>query len=213
MGKGISPVLKGLLRRRPPPVATAAALSEFLDRRAALVAQKSVIGYCHVKTQLPLTELITETRFSEAFERSRAEAHSAVLADLTVLTEGYLRAAAGRRAIELPERLAALYAAVLAAHPRPAHRPEGWAVAVEAVRERLKAAQAGPPRGAAAIAESSAEHLFRTLPIHERLREPDKPAIVANVKFLMVGMVHEFERQLDPAALAADLLPPEDAAA
>jgi hypothetical protein len=38
------------------------------------------------------------------------------------------------------------------------------------------------------------------------LREPDKPAIVANVRFLMVGLRHQFDRRLDPAALVDALL-------
>ena len=51
------------------------------------------------------------------------------------------------------------------------------------------------------------------LPIHETLRDPDKPAIVASVQFQMVGLAHQFESRFRPAALAADLLSVREAAA
>ncbi|HEX6980313.1 MAG TPA: hypothetical protein VF342_13535 [Alphaproteobacteria bacterium] len=206
-------MLKALIRRwRGASVATPAALIEFLDHRAALVAQKSIIGYCHVKTRLPLSELTIEKQFADAFEISRWEGYAAVLADLVVMTEGYLRPFAGSRAGDLVGPLAGIYEQTLAIHPRPGHRPEGWAADVERLRQRLLAAQAGPVRQPAEVALNSAERLYETLPIHSTLREPDKPAIVANVQFMIVGLAHEFRKQLDCAALVAELLPIGDTA-
>ena len=202
-------MLKEILQRfreRNRPVATASELSRFLEERAAQVAQQSVIGYCHVKTQLPLVELMRDQPFVDAFHISRWEAFAAVLADLVVVTEGLLRDAAGERASRLVNPLTTLFADILARHPVPAHRPQGWSDAIEGLRVRLARAQLAQPLSFATVAETSAERLFATLPIHERLREPDKPAIVANVKFLMVGLRHQFDRRLDPPALVDALL-------
>ncbi|HSE79965.1 MAG TPA: hypothetical protein VLG66_18360 [Alphaproteobacteria bacterium] len=193
-------------RERNRPIATRGDMAAFLEERAAQVAQKSVIGYCHVKTQLPLVELMRDKPFADAFEVSRWEAFAAVLADLVVVTEGLLRPAAEARAPRLVEPLTAVFADVLAHHPVPAHRPGGWADAIESLRVRLARAQIAQPLPFATVAETSAERLFETLPIHPRLREPDKPAIVANVRFLMVGLRHQFDRRLDPAALVDALL-------
>lgn len=207
-------MLKALMRRwrGAASVATPAALIEFLDRRAALVAQKSIIGYCHVKTRLPLSELTIEKQFADAFEIARWEGYAAVLADLVVMTEGYLRPFAGPRSRDLVDPLAGIYEQTLAIHPRPGHRPEGWAADVERLRLRLQTAQAGPVRGPMEVALTSAERLYETLPIHATLREPDKPAIIANVQFLIVGLAHEFRKQLDCVALVAELLPARDTA-
>ncbi len=202
-------MLKALWQRfgeRNRPVATSRELSIFLEERAARVAQQSVIGYCHVKTQLPLVELMRDRPFVDAYEASRWEAFAAVLADLVVFAEGLLREAAGERAARLVDPLTTLFADILARHPVPAHRAEGWSDAIEGLRVRLARAQLAQPLSFAAVAETSAERLFATLPIHERLREPDKPAIVANVKFLMVGLRHQFDRRLDPLALVDALL-------
>jgi hypothetical protein len=200
-------MLKQLLQRwRRPTIASGDALATFLDQNASLIAQKTIIGYCTVKTMLPLPELTKEKPFADALEISRWEAYAAALADLMVVAEGRLRPAAGGRSYELAARLADVYGSRLAAHPVPAHKTEGWAEEVAALRQRLTTAQLAPPMAIADIALTCAEKIFTTLPIHESLREPDKPAIMANVQFLMVGMAHRFNSEIDSAAIVADLM-------
>ena len=200
-------MLRALLRRqRHRPVDSAQALGRFLDRNASLIAQKSVIGYCQVKSMLAVNELLREKQFADAFEISRWEGYAAILADLVVVAEGYLRPASEGRDAALAEPLVRVCAEILASHPKPIHRPEGWVDVVDALRARLLRSQLAPPATIAQIAQTSAERLYATLPIHESLRAPDKPAIMANVQFMMVGLAHEFESQIDTAALAADLV-------
>jgi hypothetical protein len=188
-------VLKAMFGRwRKPPIASVADLATFLDRQSAQITQRSIIGYCHVKTNLPFTELNRERQFADAFEIARWEGYAAVLSDLVVISESVLRPAAGGRLEDLAARLVLLYAEVLGRHPVPSHRPDGWEDTITALRRRLARSQLGPPRPIAQVAEISAERLYATLPIHERLRAPDKPAIVANVQFLLVGLAHEFEK-------------------
>lgn len=207
-------MLGGLLRRwRAPAVTTAAGLAAFLDKNASLVAQKSVIGYCHVKTNMPLAELLKDKQFFDAYERSRWESFAVVLADLVLVAETYLRPAATGRLPALAGRLGDVYGDILARHPLPTERPGGWTVEVESVRARLAAAQETLPLPIAQIADISARRLYDALPIHERLREPDQPAIEASVRFLMVGLAHKFDSSLDPAAIVTDLLPESATAA
>jgi hypothetical protein len=202
-------VLSQIFRRwQPAPIASRADLATFLDQRAALVAQQSVVGYCHVKTGLTLKDLNCEAEFASAFEFSRWEAFVAVLADLVVLAEGRLRSAAGGRANELVQGLTDLFAAVLAGHTPPSHRAAGWPDEIAALRERLARAQVAEPKPVVKVAEVSAERLYDTLPIHPDLRVRDKPALIANVQFRMVSQCDEFDRRLDPQAVVADLLGP-----
>ena len=200
-------MLSRLLRRwLPPPIESRRDLIGFLDQRAALVAQQSVVGYCHVKTGLILKELNCEPEFARAFEVSRWEAYAAVLADLVVLTEGRLRSTAGSRASELVAALTDLFAAVLAGHTLPAHRAAGWSAEIAALRDRLARAQLAEPMPAVKVAEASASRLYETLPIHPDLRVRDKPALLANVRFRILGQCDEFDRRLDAPAVVADLL-------
>ncbi len=200
-------MLKNLFQRwRRPAITTGEALGAFLDQNASLISQKTIIGYCNVKTMLPLPELTKEQRFVDALEISRWEAYAAALADLFVVAEGRLRNAGVGPQYDLVARLADLHDAVLSRYPAPAHKSEGWAGEAAALRQRLTTAQLAPPMAMADIALICAERIFSTLPIHERLREPDKPAVVANVQFMMVGMAHRFDTEIDSAAVTADLL-------
>ncbi len=202
-------MLKQLLQRwRRPTIATGEALGAFLDQNASLIAQKTILGYCSVKTMLPLPELTREKQFSDALEISRWEAYAAALSDLFMVAEGRLRGAVRGREYDLVARLADLHATVLSRHPVPAHRPDGWVGAIDAARQRLTTAQLAPPMAMADISLTCAEHIFSTLPIHETLREADKPAVVANVQFMIVGMAHRFDSEIDSIAVAADLLGP-----
>lgn len=200
-------MLKQIFQRwRRPTITTGETLGVFLDQNASLIAQKTIIGYCTVKTMLPLAELTREKQFADALEISRWEAYAAALADMFTVAEGRLRPAAGGRGHELAGRLADLYRQRLTAHPAPAHRAQGWEPDIAALHQRLTTAQIAPPMAMADVSAICAEHIYATLPIHERLREPDKPAIVANVQFMMVGLAHRFDAEIDSAAIVADLL-------
>lgn len=185
-------------------------LGSFLDRNAWLVAQKSVIGYCHVKTQLPIQELIKEKAFADAYDVAIWEAYAAALADLTIVAETYLRPAAGGQGhAAVLEPLVAVFGALLGAHPRPPHRSAGWEDEVAALRRRLETAIAAPPQPIRQISTAASARIFETLPIHGRLRAADAPAVEAGVQFLMVGLAHEFEKRLDAKAIVAETARPK----
>lgn len=192
-------------RRRRGQVDSGESLARFLDERASYVAQKCLTGYCHVKTNLPLHEMMRESAFAEAYEVARWEGHAAALADLVVVAEGRLRGEAASPAA-LVEPLVRLFAGVLSSHRAPSRRPGQLEEDVAALRARLCEAQQAPPRPIADISKTGAERLYAHLPIHERLREPDKPAIVASVQFQMVGLAHEFDRAIDARSVVGDLL-------
>lgn len=193
-------MFKGLLRReRVKKVASAASLAAFLDRNASLVSQKTVVGYCLVKTSLPLHELIKEKVFADAYDAAIWEGYAAVLADLVLVAEAHLRPVAGDHPEEVARGLVHLHADIVAG------RPHGWATDTKALRVRLQEHQTAPPKPIREIAETAGERIYAALPIHERLRKPDKPAAVAGVQFLMVGLAHEFNSQIDGPAVVAEL--------
>jgi hypothetical protein len=199
-------MLFGLLRpRRLTRFVTAADLAQFLDEKTALISQKSLVGYCEVKTNLPLSELMREKRFADAYEVARWEAFAVVLAGLVVVTESYLRPATAQTPGCANAALVEIFAHVLARYPVPAHRPQGWDDRITALRERLAQVQLAPPQPVAVIAERAGEQLYAVMPIYESLREPDRPAIVANVQFMMVGLAHQFTTQIEPTTLVAAL--------
>ena len=191
---------------RQPPVATVDGLSEFLRADAALVAQKCLVGYCHVKTRLPLAELMRDAAFHDAYEAARWEGFAAVLGDLAVIVEGHLRPAAGERPGALADRLADVHDAVLAGRPRPGAPEAGWRDVEAAMRVRLHRVQLAAPQSVADVAWTSATRLYETLPIHRQLRKPDREAVIASVRFMMVSRCGRLDRRLDRDRLVRALL-------
>ena len=195
-----------LARIRPqPPVRTAAGLRDFLAERAALVTQKTMIGYCHARTLLPMNELMRDAGFRDAFNLARRAGYAALLEDLFVIAEGRLRGAAGLAPEALAAALTTLFTSLLRDGDEAARPLEDPAILGERLRQRLALVQSELPRPIADIAQVSAGRIYAAMPIHERLRAPDEEAIKASVRFMLVGMASTFDTRLDPPAIAADL--------
>jgi hypothetical protein len=190
-------------------IATIAELAEFLVREASLIAQKSIVDYCQMKTRLPLTELTREKRFADAFDEARRASFAAVLADLVATVEAHLRPHAGSRAGALAEALAAFYAECLG---RFDDRHPAAAMDAESMARRLARLQLAAPKTSADIAATAANALFDALPIHPNLRKDDREPVVDGVRFLFMSRCQRLDRQLDAAALIDALLARGEAA-
>ena len=194
-------------RLRPAPIASVDGLQTFLEERAALIAQKCAIDYCRGKTGLASYALFTEQPFLKALEVCRWETFVTVLGDLLIITEGHLRAhAAAEQHTRLREALLALYSAVLAPLPAPAHRPDGWNDAIAAFTLRLKTVGLGAPKRALDVADHSAKGLFDTLPIHISMRDLDEEVVYGSVRFRMIAVSQEMQRRIAAADLVRQLL-------
>jgi len=200
-------------RLQPAPIATAQALSAFLQERAFFLAQKCAIDYCRGKTGLASYALFSEKRFLDALDVCRWETFVAALGDLLIVTESLLRVeVASEQRERLCDALAALHAAVLGALPPPGHRTQGWAGDSEAFALRLRSASLAAPRATPQVAEYSARRLFDTLPIHSNMRELDEEVVFGAVRFRMISVRQEMERRLRAAELAGALLAGQNAA-
>jgi hypothetical protein len=191
---------------RPAPIATRAALRDFLQERSLLIAQKCAIDYCRGKTGLASHALFTEKPFLDALDVCRWEGYEAVLGDLLILTEAYLRphAGPGQRA-KLRDTLVELHGRILGAGELPAHRPQGWGDAYAAFSLRFQAACAAPPRAAVEVADHSARRLFDTLPIHSRMRALDEEVVFGAVRFRMIAVNQELQRRAAASELVREL--------
>jgi hypothetical protein len=191
----------------PGPIDTAPELQGFLDERAAFVAQKSIVAYCQMKTRTYLLDLLKEKVFQEAFDRSRWESFAVVLSDLLVIVAGDLGVGLGEKEQDtLAARMGAMYRSILDGHPRPAHRPEGWADAFEAFDRRLAVARLAPPKPVLEVASHSAGRLFVLLPIHDSLRTRDGMSVEGGVRFLIAAATDALGRRMRREPLLADLL-------
>lgn len=193
-------------------IATLEELADFLAREASLVAQKSIVDYCHMKTRLPLNELTREKAFADAFDAARATAYGAVLADLVAAVETHLRAPAGTRSGALPKALARLYAQCLARFEGGA-RGEAAKSDTAALERRLAQLQLAAPKSSAEIALTSGNVVFDALPLHPSLRKFDREPVVEGVRFLLMSRCQRLGERLAADALIAALLAETPAAA
>jgi hypothetical protein len=191
---------------RPAPIATGAALQDFLQERALFIAQKCAIDYCRGKTGLASYALFSEKRFLEALDVCRWESFEAVLGDLVILAEAHLRPHAGvERQAQLCGALLQLHRQVLAASAAPAHRPQGWDDALPRFASRFGAACERQPAKALDVADHSAQRLFDTLPIHASMRALDEEVVFGAVRFRMIAVNQELQRRAAASELVREL--------
>ena len=196
---------------RLAPIASRESLREFVSARASLVAQKCAVDYCRGKTGLFSYALFEEKIFLDALAVCRWESFAATVADLLVITEGYLRpaaqAAGGANTVEhVGAALARFYPEILSSYPLPAHRStQGWSDAEAAFAIRFAAALAAPPREPVDIADHSARRLFETLPIHVNMRELDEEIVHGAVRFRLIAVHQELQRRARPTKLVEAL--------
>jgi len=194
-------------RLRPVPIAAPDALKTFLGERAALIAQKCAIDYCRGKTGLASYALFTEEPFLKALDVCRWETFVAVLGDLLIMAEGYLRPhVTAQQHPRLREALIGIHSAVLVSLPVPRYRVQGWGEATAEFTTRLKAASLGEPRRARDVANHSAKRLFETLPIHASMRALDEEVVYGAVRFRMIAVSQEMHRRFVAADLIGQLL-------
>lgn len=198
--------LRSLWARRSArrPLREVAQLGEFLSRHAAFIAQKCADDYCRNKVGLSHYALSEERAYHDALRICRWEGYAAMLAGLTAVTQRMLLEA-GFDAARTERALVALFERLLAQHPVPSHRPEGWGDLVAALPARLRAARADPPPPLAEIAAIAGRRLFEVLPLHSRYREHDEPVVIGAVQFNFVGVSDRLRRELDAAAVGREL--------
>jgi hypothetical protein len=193
--------------RKEPPISTSAELAQFLDSRAAFMAQKCVVEFCRVRAGVYWQKLFSEREFQEKLTASCWQSFPPATAMLAEMVEGVIRPAAGLRQRQLPAALERLAAEVFARHPLPAGAPEDfWIEARKLVRARLDATQADAPRPVRKVAEPMARLIHQALPIHQDLVAHDYDYIRNNLRMNLLRAHEDFLKVADLPALAEDLL-------
>jgi len=201
-------VLFGLFgkRQRRSGIANYAEFLDFLDSRSAFIAQKCIYEYCRARSGLHWEKLMKEAGFLAAYEVSRWEGFAAALADLLVHFEGLLRPDDPRQHARLVDRLIVAAVEVLQRHPLPAHRADGWADEIAALRERLNKTQLGHPPPAAEVARVGGRRIYQGLPLHRDMTKFDRQLVTNAVRFNFCRIAADLEADLDRQALLAELL-------
>ncbi|WP_170979228.1 hypothetical protein [Roseomonas sp. HF4] len=198
--------LAGLLGRFMTPAQSAdpLLLGEFIRAQGAYVAQKTVLDYCRVKSGRHEEKLFSEPMFRAALDHCRWQVFFGALADVTAVSEAWLRPYAPERAETLLEALARLHDSALMADPPP--EAERQTIDGFSIRHHLAGLQISPPARSNEMPLLAEAPLFATLPIHPDQRRGEAPSIRGALRFHLVSARQEMERRFDAPRLAARLV-------
>jgi len=191
--------------RRDPPIRDAQALADFIDQRAAFVAQKGIYEYSRARAGHYAKVLFREPEFQAAADNSRWRAYPLGLAMVAELVEGVLRPYAADRHRQL-EVLSDLVLSVFDRYPVPAALgAQAWSEARSELVRRLGLIGMHAPKRAFEICEPWSETYFNLMPIHEKLRTAEFPTIRNYLRVTLCNIHDEFTQRLDAATLATAL--------
>jgi hypothetical protein len=197
--------LLSFLRRRPP-IATADALADFIDRNAAFLVQKGLYEYSRARAGHYAKVLFGEKGFQDAVELSRWRAYPLGLAMLTEAADGLLRPAAGEASPRILDALRSIALSVFDKYPAPAALEHSdWGACRAELERRLQSIGLHPPKRAIDIPESFAKEYFDLMPIHEKLRSAEFPTTRSYLRVTMCNIQDELQKRLDVQTLARTL--------
>ena len=192
--------------RRPPPICDIEALSDFIDRNAAFVAQKGIYEYSRARAGHYSKVLFKEPEFQAAAEHSRWRAYPLGLALIAEVAEGALRPAAGDNRPAQTDALISMVLAIFDRYPPPAALGEAvWGELRAELMQRLKLISLHPPKRAFEIPDQFAKAYFDTMPIHEKLRGADFPTLRNYLRVTLVNVHDELTKRIDATAVAESL--------
>lgn len=182
------------------------ALQQLIEREAAHLAQKSVIDFARNELGSLSAQAFDDQRFIDKLAVCRWEGFAATLADMVVLAHAQLLESGVSRQV-LDARLGDLYAAVLAGHPRPNHRTQGWDAEIAALRKRLTDQPAGPANPQA-YATATGAMVFNTLPFPPRDPVENRMVLANAFAFGLISFNDRLRRLLMVAVLRDELMGP-----
>lgn len=190
------------LWRKPAQITSPEELAAFLKAESAFLSQKTTVEYCRARAGLFWEKLFREAAFAEALEICRWGSMAAVLADMLVVTEAYLRPHAATDARPLGERLTRMLDEILASYASEAGPPQaGWDELRAGFPARMARVQLGAPHDPSQIARTAGARVFDLLPIHPRLRGHDREMVINSLRFGMLAFwqkLHDSIRDPEP---------------
>ena len=193
--------------RRAPAIREPSALADFIDDNAAYLIQKGMYEYSRARAGHYAKVLMREPEFLAAIEQARWQGYPLGLALVGEMTEKVVNPVTGEGRRAGVDALADLVLAVFDRYPVPA--PLGaaaWANERIELARRLDQIGLHPPKPVKDMPVPFTQTYFDLMPIHEKLRAPDYPAISNYLRVSLVNIHDKLIERLDVRATAQSLL-------
>jgi hypothetical protein len=193
--------------RRAPAIRDAFALADFIDHNAAFLIQKGMYEYARARAGHYAKVLLQEPEFLAEIEQARWRGYPLGLAMVGEMVEKVLNPAIAENRRAGIDALADLVLSVFDNYPVPP--PLGaavWAGERSDLARRLDLIGLHPPKPVKDMPVPFAQLYFDMMPIHEKLRAPDFPAITNYLRVSLINIHDELIARIDVPAVVQSLL-------
>jgi len=183
-------------------------LRDFLESRAAYLAQKSISEYTQARANMMFSTLLGERAFQQAYEKARWFSFPAALAMVAEALAARLRLLNAGDVESINTMLQAIANDIVAAYPVPVDgNAEFWQAALLDLERGLQRAALAAPHAIHLIPKARAREIFDNLPVHPSVRKHDFDMFQNTLSFHLTEIGAEIEEGLS-AEFACKILVP-----
>lgn len=183
-------------------------LRDFLESRAAYLAQKSISEYTQARANMMFSTLLGERAFQQAYEKARWFSFPAALAMVAEALAARLRLLNAGDVESINAMLQAIANDIVAAYPVPVDgNAEFWQAALLDLERGLQRAALAAPHAIHLIPKARAREIFDNLPVHPSVRKHDFDMFQNTLSFHLTEIGAEIEEGLS-AEFACKILVP-----
>ena len=190
-------------RFAPGPISTVDSVADFVQTRAAFIAQTSLFGYLKQRMGTSYMRYFEDDRFAASIRTAQIRVYCACAADLTVFATAVTAQRGGLADSEIQELATHCYAYSLSNSGVDMSEVSADAFA----RFRIRADRTLWPQ--AAIGESafyeSLTELIEAAPVIDEFKRLDEEIVQNSIRFRWRDIREQFRKRLDPAAICSDL--------
>jgi hypothetical protein len=193
--------------RRAPAIREGAALADFVDHNAAFLIQKGMYEYARARAGHYAKVLLQEPEFLAEIEKARWQGYPLGLAMVGEMVEKVLNPSIADDRRAGIDALADLVLSVFDRYPvPPSLGAAAWAGERSELARRLDLIALHPPKPVKDMPVPFAKLYFDMMPIHEKLRAPDFPAITNYLRVSLINIHDELIARIDVPAVVQSLL-------
>jgi hypothetical protein len=190
-------------RFAPGPISTVDSMADFVQTRAAFIAQTSLFGYLKQRMGTSYMRYFEDDRFAASIRTAQIRVYCACAADLTVFATAVTAQQGGLKAAETQDLASHCYAYAMS----NSGVDMGDVSAEAYARFRIRADRTLWPQ--AAIGESafyeSLTELIEAAPVIDEFKRLDEEIVQNSIRFRWRDIREQFRKRLDPAAICSDL--------
>jgi hypothetical protein len=190
---------------RMGPIDTPEALAQFLDTRAAFIAQTSLYGYLRTRMGMRYPELFADDAFVEGVNIAKWQIWLDCLSDVSVYAGSRIAQQFPRETPRVAEMMGGLIDDILARTGQPHDAGKEFLSHSQSVRDRIARTDWLAVGDLDAAFTRSPASVVRWSPIVDELKALDEEIVLNSVTFRWQEVRRAFTRHLDAGAIIARL--------